>query len=178
MRSFIKIFLIAITVLSGSVLLAQDKNKTLLQTEKMAQALELSDKQKAALDKELKATQAEKKAAMEKARAIREEMKRDAFVARQERENKLKEILTEEQWTKYKTLEKKNTRGRKGNFQRSRDGKGQRVQGNFRRRGRLGQDRGQARDTVSRRRMVMGKRGQVAKKKKELEEKEEGGGGN
>lgn len=179
MRSYLKIFLITTVLFSGSQLMAQDKSKTLLQTERMAKALELTDKQKAALDKELKSVQANRKATQEKMKALKEEMLRDAFVEKQEREARLKEILTEEQWAKYESAQKNfRKRGGKGEFQRSRRGRGQDNQANFRRRGgRSGQDRVQLRDTVVRRRMVMRKRGQIAKKKELLEKKENGGDG-
>mgnify|MGYP007079437311 CR=1 FL=1 len=179
MRSFLKILLITTVVFSSSHLMAQDKNKTLLQTERMAKSLELSDKQKAALDKELKSVQADRKAKAEKLRALKEEMLRDAFVDRQAREKRLKEILTEEQWAKYESHQKKGRqRGQRSNFQRSRGDRGQNGQANFRRRGgRSGQQQAQLRDTVSRRRMVMKRRAQIAKKKELLEKKEKGGDG-
>ncbi|MFY0591501.1 hypothetical protein [Roseivirga sp.] len=173
MRSFIKLFFIAATVFSSSQLLAQDKNKTLLQTERMAKALELTDKQKSALDKELKAAQVERKAAMEKAKAIREEMKRDAFVARQAREAKLKEILTPEQWKKYESS-KKRVKGAMLN--RGKRGQDSRERGRFQGRSRIGQDRRPVRDSLMRRRMVMKRRAHAPKQRKEAEEKENGGG--
>lgn len=87
--------------------------KTLLKTEVMAAKLGLDDKQKAALDKQLKEAAAERKAQAEKLRAIREEMMRDAFVAQQAREANLKEILTDEQWAEYEKL--KAERKKQGN---------------------------------------------------------------
>ncbi|GAB5524687.1 MAG: hypothetical protein Roseis2KO_25590 [Roseivirga sp.] len=87
--------------------------KTLLKTEVMAEKLGLDDKQKAALDKQLKEAAADRKAQMEKLKALREEMMRDAFVAQQAREANLKEILTAEQWAEYEKL--KAERKKQGN---------------------------------------------------------------
>ncbi|OEK06913.1 hypothetical protein [Roseivirga misakiensis] len=172
MRSFIKLFFIAAAVFSSSQLLAQDKNKTLLQTERMAKALELTDKQKAALDKELKAAKEERQVAMEKAKAIREEMRRDAFVAREAREAKLKDILTEEQWAKYESAKK---RGRGAMLNRAKRGQDSRQGGRFQRRGQIREDgRRPMRDTLRRR--VVKRRVEMLKEKKETEEKENGGG--
>lgn len=78
--------------------------KTLLKTEVMAEKLGLDAKQKAALDKQLKEAAADRKAQMEKLKALKEEMMRDAFVAQQAREANLKEILTPEQWAEYEKL--------------------------------------------------------------------------
>lgn len=179
MRSYLKILLITTVIFSGSQVMAQDKKKTLLQTERMAKALSLTDKQKAALDKELKSAQESRKAMMEKATAIREELKRDAFVAREAREKKLKEILTEEQWAKYEGAQKKvRQRGGQGELQRSRGDRSRNGQASFRRRGgRSGQERMQLRDTTVRRRMMFRRGGQAAKKKEAKEKKEKGGDG-
>lgn len=165
MRSLIKIILTVTIIFSGSQLAAQDKSKTLLQTEKMATELGLSEKQKATLDKELKATQAARKAKVEKIRALMEEMRRDAFVERQAREKRLKEILTPEQWTKYESQKK--TRRKKV---ASRWGQGKRGRANFR------NGRGQFRQQGMRRgRFQRGM--QFMKKRKELkEEKKENSG--
>jgi hypothetical protein len=70
----------------------------------MAKELGLNAKQKAELDKELKANQQARKEQMEKFKALREEMKRDAFVEQQAREARLKSILTEEQYAKIEAM--------------------------------------------------------------------------
>ena len=88
----------------GQQAIAQNGEKTLLRTEQIAARLGLDETQKAQLDRELKAAQLERKERMEKYRAIREEMRRDAFVERQGERERLKEILTEEQLEKLKTL--------------------------------------------------------------------------
>ncbi|TCL10748.1 hypothetical protein EV198_1780 [Roseivirga ehrenbergii] len=104
--------MVSLIGISANQMLAQNTNKTLLQTEQMAAKLGLNEQQKLALDKELKAAQTERKASMEKMRALREEMKRDAFVERQAKEERLKEILTEEQYTKLKEASKNGQRSR------------------------------------------------------------------
>jgi len=96
--------LVMLLAISVTVYGQEKSNKTLLKTEVMAEKLGLDKKQKAALDKQLKEAQAERKAQIEKLKALREEMKRDAFVARQEREAELKEILTAEQWATYQKM--------------------------------------------------------------------------
>lgn len=88
--------------------------KTLLKTEVMAEKLGLDDKQKAALDKQLKEAAADRKAQAEKLRALREEMMRDAFVAQQAREANLKELLTDEQWAQYEKLKAERKKGNRG----------------------------------------------------------------
>ena len=80
------------------------ETQTLLQTEKLAARLELDETQKAALDKQLKAAKAEREAHREKMKAFMEQMKREAFLARQAQEAQLKEILTDEQWAEYEKL--------------------------------------------------------------------------
>lgn len=95
-----------------------ESGETLLRTEQLAAKLELNETQKAALDKQLKAAKAEREAQREKMKAFREQMKRDAFLARQAQEKELKSILTDEQWAEYEKLktEKKEhaQKGRKG----------------------------------------------------------------
>ena len=111
--------LVMLLAISVTVYGQEKSDKTLLKTEVMAEKLGLDKKQKAALDKQLKEAQAERKAQKEKLIAMREEMKRDAFVARQQREAELKEILTAEQWATYqktkKKGKKKGARVKKGN---------------------------------------------------------------
>ncbi len=96
----------------SSMTYAQSNNngqetQTLLQTEKLAARLELDEAQKAALDKQLKAAKAEREGHREKMKAFMEEMKREAFLARQAQEAQLKEILTDEQWAEYEKLKAK-----------------------------------------------------------------------
>ncbi len=99
--------------------------KTLLKTEVMAEKLGLDDKQKAALDKQLKEAAADRKAQMEKLKALREEMMRDAFVAQQAREANLKEILTPEQWAEYEKLKaERKKQGNRGKATGRRFGRG------------------------------------------------------
>ena len=97
---------------------SNNESQTLLRTEQLAARLELNETQKAALDKQLKAAKAEKEAQREKIRAFMEQIKREAFLARQAQEKELKSILTDEQWAEYEKLkaEKKEhaQRGRKG----------------------------------------------------------------
>lgn len=81
-----------------------EEGQTLLRTEKMAAKLELNEAQKAALDKQLKAAKADQEARKAKMKAFREEMQREAFLARQAHEKELKSILTDEQWTEYEKL--------------------------------------------------------------------------
>lgn len=97
-------------------------DKTLLKTEVMAEKLGLDAKQKAALDRQLKEANVERKAQIEKLKGLREEMKRDAFVARQAREAQLKEILTDEQWATYQKLRSEGKK--KAVMKRRRMGKG------------------------------------------------------
>ncbi len=94
--------MLAITTVS----IAQDK--TLLQTEVMAKQLGLTDKQKEDLDKELKASRAEREEMQKKLKAFHEEIKRDAFLKREARDEKLKSILSEEQYAKFQEMRKKN----------------------------------------------------------------------
>lgn len=104
--------------------------KTLLKTEVMAEKLGLDVKQKAALDKQLKAAEADRKEQMEKLKALREEMMRDAFVAQQAREANLKEILTPEQWTEYEKLKaERKKQGNRGKATGRRFGKGGGAEG-------------------------------------------------
>lgn len=168
MRSLFRTTLILTVIFSASQVIAQSGDKTLLRTEQIAAKLELTDKQKAELDKELKANQESRKAQMEKMRALREEMKRDAFVQRQAQMERMKEILTPEQWEAFQKLQKQG----KTRLQRMR---GQRGQNSFRGQGRQnGQrafiDRGQMR----RGRMMLRKR---AVQKRLEENKEKGGDG-
>lgn len=104
MKRFIKTALLTAVVLIGQQAFAQNEEKTLLKTEQIAARLGLDETQKAKLDKELRAAQLERKERMEKYKAIREEMKRDAFVERQGERERLKEILTDEQLEKLKTM--------------------------------------------------------------------------
>lgn len=150
-----KIALMALTFMSGYQLWAQDNSKTLLQTEIMAQKLGLDEQQKAALDKELKAAKEERRANMEKMRALREEMRRDAFVERQAQAERLKEILTEEQWTKLQkqkqiAIEK---------------GKRFRKEGQQNKRTDIGERRAKARKLMMKRRLDKGNRPQNDKEK-------------
>lgn len=166
MRSILRITLVLAIVSIAGQAIAQSGNKTLLQTEQMAAKLGLSEKQKIALDKELKANQEIRKATIEKMKALREEMKRDAFVERQARMERMKSILTPEQWEKYQETQK------------DRNGKRQRVRGQRGRnnvdgqRGRSGQQDSFRRGQTGKRRMTMRKRGA----EKELKEKKEKGG--
>ncbi len=151
---------------SANQMLAQNTNKTLLQTEQMAAKLGLNEQQKLALDKELKAVQTERKTSMEKMRALREEMKRDAFVERQAKEERLKEILTEEQYAKLKESSKNGQRGRVQG-QRNR---GEMMRGANRNEGRFSPQND--RENMDRR-MMMRKRGPEMKEK--TKEKKDGG---
>lgn len=110
----------------GTVVYGQKKGeKTLLKTEVMAEKLGLDDKQKIALDKQLKAAAADRKAQAEKLRALKEEMMRDAFVAQQAREANLKEILTTEQWAEYEKLKaQRKKQGKRGEANGKRFGRG------------------------------------------------------
>ena len=96
--------MVALVLVSGAVYGQGTDDKTLLRTEQLAARLELNEAQKAALDKQLKAAKADKEAQREKMKAFREEMRREAFSARQAHEAELKEILTEEQWAAYEKL--------------------------------------------------------------------------
>ena len=170
MRSIIKILMVGLIGVSANQMLAQNTNKTLLQTEQMAAKLGLNEQQKLALDKELKAAQTERKASMEKMRALREEMKRDAFVERLAKEERLKEILTEEQYAKLKESSKNGQRARV---------QGQRNRGEMRR----GANRNEVRFSPQNdrenmdRRMMMRKRGPEMKEKakEKTEAKKDGG---
>jgi hypothetical protein len=126
MKSILKIMMVSLVLISGLHLKAQDASKTLLQTEKMAKALGLDAKQKAELDKELKTNIQERKEKTERMRALRAEMKRDAFLDRQAKVEKLKSILTPEQLIKYETL--KAQKSSKGRMQGQRNFRGQRGQ--------------------------------------------------
>lgn len=150
--------MVSLALVAGLQLQGQDANKTLLQTEKMAKELGLNAKQKADIDKELKANQQDRKEKMEKLRAMREEMKRDAFVEQQARETRLKSILTEEQFAKLEAM--KADRGSRGQM---------RGQANFR--GQNRQESGRA--PMMKRKMLLEKRSKHLK-----ENKEKGGGGN
>ncbi len=103
MRKFIEVLVVTLLVGMNQLAFAQQE-KTLLKTEQISAKLGLDETQKAQLDKELKSSQQERKARMEKYRAIREEMKRDAFVENQAQRERLKEILTDEQIEKLKAL--------------------------------------------------------------------------
>ncbi len=166
MRSLFRTTLILTVIFSASQAIAQSGEKTLLRTEQIAAKLELSDKQKAELDKELKANQESRKAQMEKMRALREEMKRDAFVKRQEQMERMKSILTPEQWEKFQKLQKEV----KGRLQRMR---GQRGQDGFRgQRRQGGQRQFMGRAQFRQGRLMLRKRAA----QKRLEEKKEKGG--
>ncbi|MBO3698856.1 hypothetical protein [Roseivirga sp. E12] len=168
MRSLLRTTLILTVIFSASQVMAQSGNKTLLKTEQIAAKLELTDKQKADLDKELKANQETRKAQMEKIRAIREEMKRDAFVQRQEQMERMKNILTPEQWEKFQKLQKEG----KGRLQRMRGNRGQNnVRGQ---RGQNGQRNFSGRAGMRPGRMMLRKK---AIEKKIEEKKEKGGDG-
>lgn len=104
MKRYIGIFAIAIMVMASQAAFGQSEEKTLLRTEQIAAKLELNENQKAQLDKELKAVAEARKERAEKYRALREEMKRDAFVERQEQQERLKEILTPEQLEKLEAM--------------------------------------------------------------------------
>ncbi len=113
--------------------------KTLLKTEVMAARLGLDDKQKAALDKQLKEAAAERKAQAEKLRALREEMMRDAFVAQQAREANLKEILTDQQWAEYEKLKaERKKQGNRGKALGRQFGRSGGAEGHGRQQGRPG----------------------------------------
>lgn len=166
MRSILKITLVLAIISTATQALAQNNNKTLLQTEQMAAKLELSDQQKTALDKELKANQANRKATTERMKALREEMKRDAFVERQARVERMKSILTPEQWENYQQLQEEG-RGKRQRF------RGQRNRSNVDgQRGRTGRQGTLERNSTERRRMIMRKRAT----EKQLKEKKESGG--
>ena len=95
---------------------------------------------------------------MEKMRALREEMRRDAFVERQAKEERLKEILTEEQYAKLKESSK--------NVQRAR------VQGQRNRaevRGKT--NRNEARFSPQKDRKKIGRRMMIKKRVAEIKEK-------
>lgn len=155
MRSIVRITLVLAVISSAGQAIAQNANKTLLQTEQMAAKLGLSEQQKTALDKELKANQESRIANVEKMKALREEMRRDAFVERQARMERMKSILTPEQWEKYQQTQKEG-RGKRQGF------RGQRGRNN------VDGQRGQ----TGKRRMIMRKRGA----EKEIKEKKEKGG--
>ena len=120
--------MVCLIAVSGNQIIAQNSSKTLLQTERMAAKLDLTEEQKSALDIELKEVREVRKVKMEKMRALREEMKRDAFVERQANQESLREILTEEQMIKLKEARKrmviaKKRRDRMGDTQLNRFGK-------------------------------------------------------
>lgn len=150
--------MVSLALVAGLHLQGQDANKTLLQTEKMAKELGLSAKQKAELDKELKANQQARKEQMEKFKALREDMKRDAFVEQQARETRLRSILTEEQFAKLEAM--KADRGGRGQM---------RGQANFRNQN----SKGAGMAPMMKRKMLLEKRRQNLK-----EIKEKGDGGN
>ena len=158
MRSILKMMMVSLALIAGLHLQGQDANKTLLQTEIMAKELGLNAKQKAELDKELKANQQARKEKMEKFRALREEMKRDAFVEQQARETRLKSILTEEQFAKLEAMKAE------------RSGRGQmRGRANFRNQNSKDGNRA----PMMKRKMLLEKRRERLK-----ENKEKGDGGN
>jgi len=107
MKTFIETLVLALMVMMSQLAFAQSEDKTLLRTEQMAARLGLDENQKAQLDKQLKAAQEERQDRMEKLRAMREEMKRDAFVERQKEREALESILTPEQLEKLKTMKAK-----------------------------------------------------------------------
>lgn len=114
---------IALAVVS---LTAEAQQKTLLQTEVMAKQLGLDAKQKVEIDKHFKKIKSEREANQAKVKAQRESAKRDQFVIRQEQEEKLKSILTEEQFAKVQE-QRKNLKGqqfRKGQRQGAQDKNG------------------------------------------------------
>lgn len=158
MKTFIEIIAIAIMVVASQMAFGQSKEKTLLRTEQLAARLELNDTQKAQLDKEFKATEEARKQRAEKYRALREEMKRDAFVERQAQHERLKEILTSEQLEKLKAMKPEGQRRGKARFQ---DRRGERM------------DRARIEQFRKRRPMMYKQR---MERLKEMKEKEEGGG--
>lgn len=125
MKVIIETIALALMVLMSQVAFAQDEEKTLLKTEQIAVRLGLDDNQKAELDKQLKAAQQERAERMQKYRALREEMKRDAFVERQKNKEALESVLTPEQLEKLKS-----SRAKRGEQIRQRVQKG-RGQGQF-----------------------------------------------
>ena len=104
MKAISKTLLLALLVMMGQQAFAQKEEKTLLRTEQMAVRLGLDENQKVQLDKQLKEAQEQRKEKMEKIRAMREEMRRDAFVERQAQHERLKEILTPEQLEKLEAM--------------------------------------------------------------------------
>tara|TARA_R100000005_G_C5002161_1_gene209645 strand:- start:3560 stop:4051 length:492 start_codon:yes stop_codon:yes gene_type:complete len=150
--------MVSLIGVSANQMLAQDNNKTLLQTERVATKLGLNEEQKLALDKEFKEGQLERKATMEKMRALREEMRRDAFVERQAKEERLKEILTEEQYAKLKESSK--------NVQRARV-QGQRNRAEVRAK----TNRNEARFSPQKDRKKIGRRMMMKKRVAEMKEK-------
>lgn len=107
MKTFIETLVLAVMVMMSQLAYSQSEEKTLLRTEQMAARLGLDESQKAQLDKQLRAAQEERQERMEKFRAIREEMRRDAFVDRQKERESIESILTPEQLEKLKTMKAK-----------------------------------------------------------------------
>lgn len=104
MKTFIETLVLAVMVMMSQLAYGQSEEKTLLRTEQMAARLGLDESQKAQLDKQLKAAREDRHERMEKFRAMREEMRRDAFVDRQKERESLEAILTPEQLEKLKTM--------------------------------------------------------------------------
>ena len=100
MTKSIQFMVFAIMVVVSQQMFAQTSDKTLLKTEQLAARLGLNAEQKAELDKELKAAQEARKQRMEQFRTMREELRRDAFVERQEQRERMKALLTPEQLAK------------------------------------------------------------------------------
>lgn len=96
MSSLQKVMMVLVLGFAIGQLNAQEE-KTLLKTEQLALKLELNEAQNAQLDEVLKQAEAQKRAQREKMRALREEMKRTAFLEQQAMKEKLSEFLTEEQ---------------------------------------------------------------------------------
>ncbi|WP_305981978.1 hypothetical protein [Roseivirga thermotolerans] len=109
MTKSIQFMVFAIMVVVSQQMFAQTSDKTLLKTEQLAVRLGLNAEQKAELDKELKAAQEARKQRMEQFRTMREELRRDAFVERQEQRERMKALLTPEQLAKLEEL-----KGRRG----------------------------------------------------------------
>lgn len=157
MKTFIEVIAIATMMVISQMAFGQSNEKTLLKTEQLAAKLELNDRQKAQLDKELKANEEARKQRAEKYRALREEMKRDAFVERQAQHERLKEILTPEQLEKWKAMKLVGQRRGKAKFQ-----------------GRRGEQMDRARIEQFRKRRPMMQK-QRMERLKEMKEREEGG---
>lgn len=159
MKTFIETIVIALMVLMSQMAMAQQEEKTLLRTEQIAARLGLSEAQKTELDAQLKATQKERKERAEQFRKLREEMRRDAFVERQQQREALESILTPEQLEQLKALKAE---------------RGDRMRERFRnRRGDQRFDRQRVERFKSQRRMMMKRR--LGKGQEEGTDKKDGG---